>query len=258
MRNTVAATWILISSFALNSCVALQGKSVAPPVSLADDYNQAIQIAAVRNPSWSIRLWSLGEDPMPAVATFTEYPLDTVNHYVWVSSPVQLWQLCNGKPDAVLAIQQILGLPPQANPQPGNEWHVFVFRVKRSALFRPCPGGEVPSGASGGPRCLSGRSVDPSLDNDTARFLLQQFWTAHHVSFQSEGKTSFGYPWTAMGWTYNWDPASETHVGISEFVVRKGTCAQTIQSFGPAEFCGGPRPPEPATGPIPTEAARCR
>jgi hypothetical protein len=81
------------------------------------------------------------------------------------------------------------------------------------------------------------------MDEETARFLLNQYWTAHHATFESEGRTYFGYPWTGTGWTYDWDPQSTTHVGASEFIVKKGTVATNVRSLTPAEFCSAPEPP---------------
>jgi hypothetical protein len=27
------------------------------------------------------------------------------------------------------------------------------------------------------------------------------------------------YPWTQLGYTYDWDPKNKTHIGLSEFII---------------------------------------
>ncbi|MGA3402186.1 MAG: hypothetical protein ABSC95_23505 [Acetobacteraceae bacterium] len=240
----MAATATLAVAFALTSCGVPQRVANPPAAGQSEEYDQAIRAAAVRSPDWSMPLRSLGTGSVLTVGTFTTYDLDTRNYYVWVSIPAQLWELCKGKQDAILSIQQILGLPPQPD-DPQHPWHIILFQVDRSTVFRPCPGGMDPQAPPDAPRCLAGNDLDPHLDKEIAHFLLNQFWIAHHVTFESEGKTKFGYPWTGMGWTYDWDPESKAHVGVSEFVVKKGTEVnkRTVTSLTPVAFCSAPKPP---------------
>ena len=34
-----------------------------------------------------------------------------------------------------------------------------------------------------------------------------------------EGCSSEKYPWTQLGYTYDWNPENKSHVGLSEFVI---------------------------------------
>jgi hypothetical protein len=43
-----------------------------------------------------------------------------------------------------------------------------------------------------------------------------------------------------MGWSYDWDPASPTHVGISEYVVKLGAPISNITATTPDRFCNAP------------------
>jgi hypothetical protein len=222
----------------LPSC-AFQHRTESSPTVSISAYEKAINAAAVRRPSWNVQLWSLGDGPTVTVGTFSEYwPLDSEHHYIWVVPPAQLWKMCRGKADPVLAMQQSLGLPPK-EPSSGNEWRVIVFDVPSNAVFRPCPGDTRLNAEN----CPSGDAVDTGLDEATARFFLKQFWSAHHATVVINGKTDFGYPWTGMGWTYDWGPTSRTHVGASEFVVKIGTKVDHPVSLTPAEFCGASEPP---------------
>ncbi|MDR3518487.1 MAG: hypothetical protein P4M00_22045 [Azospirillaceae bacterium] len=244
MASRITAIALSVMAATLSACATPEPATTPLASGLNALYEDSIRAAAVRQPDWNVPLRALGDGPTVTVGTFTAYPnLDTVNYYVWVSVPAQLWELCRRKPDPVLAIQQILGLPPQADPGAGKAWHLFLFQVPRTSLFRPCPGGVDPDAPAEAPRCRAGNSLDPQLDPETQRFLLNQYWTAHHASVTVAGRTSYGYPWTAMGWTYDWDPESKSHIGASEFVVRKGTPTDKVTSVTPAAFCGASQPP---------------
>jgi hypothetical protein len=228
-----AAVVLSLSAFVLTSCAGSEQRI----------YEQAIKAASVRGAGWDTPLWPLGGGSL-SVSTFTEdATLDTHTLYVWVAPTGEVWQMCRGKRDPVLALQQILGLPPQKNPQPGNHWQIFVFEIAAQDLFRPCPGGVEQDAASGRPRCRLDSDVDPKLDAEFTQFLLQQWWSSHRATVEHGRDPELGYPWTGMGWTYDWDPASKTHRGVSEFVVKKNAVASNVRTVTPASFCGGTAPP---------------
>jgi hypothetical protein len=54
----------------------------------------------------------------------------------------------------------------------------------------------------------------------------------HRVGFEEDG-----YPFTDMGWSYNWAPDSPNHIGVTEFVVQKDGPANIIRTETPEEFC---------------------
>jgi hypothetical protein len=224
---------------ALAACVACALQHPAPTdmSELQRQYQRAIQQAAVRHPDWSIPLWSFGDAPMVLVSTFTEdSALDTVTQHNWVAPTEQVRPLCRGKSDPVLFLEELLGLPPQPTADAGKRWHVYTFEVSQDALFRPCPGG-VDSSMPTEPRCVAGSELDPNLEPGTAQFLLKQFWFSHRAAISSGGVLDFGYPWTGMGWTYDWNPTSKNHIGVSEFVVQKGALASRVRDATPSEFC---------------------
>lgn len=188
-------------------------------------------------------LWPLPEGSL-SVSTFQEEAtLDTETIYTWVAPTEEVRQKCRGKTDSVLALQQLLGLPPQRTPKPGNRWRIFVFDIDSRDLFRPCPGGIDPTAPKERPRCLLGSDLDPHLDPEFTEFLLRQWWSAHRATVEHGRDPELGYPWTGMGWTYDWDPASKTHVGVSEFVVKKNSVVRNLQVTTPAEFCHGAAAP---------------
>jgi hypothetical protein len=216
----------------------------SPPADLAREYEHAIRESAVRTPASSVPLRAIPrEQTVVTVATFTEWgaPATPLQRYTWVSLPDQLHQLCRGKPDPVLAIQEILGLRPAAAPsRPDHQWQVVTFTVPRQWIFRPCPGGTDISA----PSCAAG-DVSNTLDADTTRFLLRQLWTSDRVGFMRKGDDGrvtpdVGYPFTGMGWSYDWDPASPTHVGVSEYVLKPGAPLGDVKVTTPDRFGAAP------------------
>ncbi len=243
---TDKSKWLLgILLVSLAGCTALppppagttnQATGVAAPDALTQAYQHSIRAAAVRDPGFAVSLRTIApEQPQVNVATFTEWgiPASPTQRPFWVSMPDQLRSFCHSKPDAVLAIQQTLGLPPQADPSyPEHRWLVITFSVPRSALFRPCPGGTD----VGAPRCANAPAS--KLDAEMTHFLFEQLWRSDRVDFHTaDGRPDWGYPFTGMGWTYNWDPHAASPIGVSEFVVRAGTRIGNPASTAPAQFC---------------------
>lgn len=217
--------------------------SVDDGQSLKAHYERSIIASAVREPGFGVDLLVIPASMKDVrLATFTEWgpPRSPTERFTWVSGPEQLRTHCRGRPNAVLAIQQALGLPPRATPsKPDNRWQVISFTVARATLFRPCPGGtDVAS-----PRCSvekvapDNNSVTGGLDADMVRFLLEQIWSSHKRGFDTPGSERWGYPFTGMGWTYNWDPQASSPVGVTEFVVRKGAVLSNIVAETPEQFC---------------------
>ncbi len=234
VRN--AALWVTCAGLLLGACTT-RPRSVATTAELQRQYQHAISEAAVRHPDWNIPLWSFGDARLVSVSTFTDDPaLDTVTQHNWVAATAEVRSRCAGASDPVLFLEELLGLPPQLTASEGKRWHVYTFQIPQNAMFRPCPGG-VDGSVPDKPRCLAGSSLNPHLDQATSRFLLQQFWYAHRAAILGGGNLEFGYPWTGMGWTYDWNPRSTNHIGVSEFVIKPGASPTNARDETPAQFC---------------------
>ncbi len=226
-------------SIALVGLVAIVAGCAGPsesatPAELKHAYERSIREAATRDPGFAVALRTISPDQATVdVATFTEWgePPSPTQRHIWVSLLPQLRDMCKGKPDSVLAIQQILGLPPAPSPsRPDHQWQVVTFSAPRTAIFRPCPAGTDTAAQS----CSAGGPAS-DLDEAAARFFLSQLWTSHRVGFDRPEEV--GYPFTGMGWSWNWDPASSSHVGVSEYVVRPGATLSDVTSTAPDRFC---------------------
>ncbi|MFT5165811.1 MAG: hypothetical protein ACI8P3_001041 [Saprospiraceae bacterium] len=102
----------------------------------------------------------------------------------------------------VQRLKQLLGLPPNA------VYSYFVeFWVKPEDLFRPCPDKDV-------------------LDKKCDLYFPDQT-DSTHIDWINENRISRyyqhelfdQYPWTQLGYTYDWNPKNKSHVGLSEFVI---------------------------------------
>ncbi len=255
-RNATWLSWTVLAT--LSACAtpspppAAIGAAASPaPSNLEAAYERSIRAAAVRDPGFAVDLRTIdSKQSNVTVGTFTPWglPASPTQRLIWVSLPDQLRALCHGKLDPVLAIEQALGLPPiERPPQPQQQWQVITFTLPRAALFRPCPGGTDVAV----PRCantIAGASSAPgtTLDAKTTRFLLEQIWSSDRVGFHTQGGAAdWGYPFTGMGWTYNWDPQASSPVGATEFVVRTGTRLSAVTAATPAQFCGAADSPKP-------------
>jgi hypothetical protein len=231
-------------------------------------YESALADAAIKNPAAMVQLQTidLGK-PEVLVTTFrfpslqagkTPQPLASPT---WVTIPRELKAACAGAPNAVRALQQILGLPRMSGDRV-----VYEMTVQTKDIFRPCMSGpqvntptcsfdlppapddpSPPAAASN----AGGDDKDKALAAlrkayDDLRFVSNQMWTSYRTGFRSTGATAgdypyTGYPFTGMGWTYNWDPSSTTHIGVSEFVVRKGAQVTVERAIKPEDFCSAQR-----------------
>lgn len=254
---------------AIGSANALLGWVLSPLAGGPDHqftaYEEALAAAALKRPDYAIRLTTIPSDKEVEMVNFGPALEEgsTRNFNIWAARKDELQRACSGASDPVLALQQVLGLPPQAAP----ERVVNTFLVPRDGLFRPC----VSDGNIDKPYCGLAFSPPPPhkfepeqrhgphhhkakpravreaygelLDAySQLHFVADQMWQSYRVGFIEPGRSSAdyphsGYPFTGMGWTYNWSPSSPTPFGVTEFVVKKDAAISEITSQSPAEFC---------------------
>lgn len=182
--------------------------------------------------------------------TFAAVPVDggKLQRDIWVSQPAELRRGCKGAPDENRNLEQMLGLAPAKTRRT-----VYDVMVNPRQVFRPCLSGPSVTVA----RCgfEPAEAVDlrspPASEEEKARqdlhyvhlrFMAGQILAAHRTGFPNARALPGDYPYsgapfTGMGWTYNWDPSAPTPVGVSEFVIPRGTPV-TVGSGRTAEmFC---------------------
>ncbi len=158
------------------------------------------------------------------------YPLGrtSVGIDVWVTLSPQVRDLCKAyskEPGALrLRLQQLLGLPADAEGTTGAPREFVVMSVRAKDLFRPCPDPD-PTTAS----CPTDFPADAPESHKA--------WMASQVS--SRYTAPGGYPWTRLGYTFDWNPDTPRY-GASEYVLRRGS-AVTVKSRTPTvRYCHAP------------------
>jgi hypothetical protein len=144
---------------------------------------------------------------------------------VWVTAAPELRTFCKGytqgnpSADLSLRLRQLLGLPP------GDQKTTFVeFWVTPDDMFRPAPDPEI---------------TDHEAELDFRRSGELATTSEYEAWFNQQREASYvppGYPWTRLGYTYDWgNPSSE--VGMSEFVIHGGATVQVAQVYSTQAYC---------------------
>ena len=145
---------------------------------------------------------------------------------VWLTPVPELQDFCRsyvaaGGTDPSLRSLQYMGMPPRAKPVT-----MVTMMVPLAGMFRPTP--------------------DPQIDDTTAVYddgtvqPADPAYPNHADWFRLQKALAYDpanpYPWTRMGYTYDWgDPAKK--IGASEFVVRAGTTVQIVADQTPEQYC---------------------
>lgn len=130
---------------------------------------------------------------------------NTGPYSIWVTASPQLksWFHQQNVADTNLRLKQLLGLPPV-----GTNYTCFVeFWVRPADLYRPCPDREI-----------NDKSCSTCFPNNTSQDYINWF-NESRISRYYACQLYSQYPWTQLGYTYDWNPANLTHVGMSEFVI---------------------------------------
>jgi type II secretory pathway pseudopilin PulG len=118
--------------------------------------------------------------------------------------------------DLTLRAEELLGGP--------TDWNYTYFveaYVQPSDLFRPAGDNEI---------CDTTAST--ALPSD-AEAWYKSWFNGNIVSSYYPEK----FPWTRLGYTYDW--GSTTHIGLSEYVIKKGATIQVLSVTPTAEYLNG-------------------
>lgn len=129
-------------------------------------------------------------------------------NFVTVAPDLLKWYKKNHPDSAMLylRLKQLLGLPPNASK------NCFMrFWVKASDLYRPCKDSAITDNYC---------DIDFPAGTDTA---YVSWWTNYYTGSYSSAALYNNYPFTGLGYTYDWSPANNTHKGLSEFCIKKNS-----------------------------------
>ncbi|MEZ4454772.1 MAG: hypothetical protein R3B09_35305 [Nannocystaceae bacterium] len=143
---------------------------------------------------------------------------------VWVTAAPEVAEFCRAAglvgDDLVFRLEQYLGLRPHV-----GKTHFAELWVRPADLLRPC--------------------ADPEIDDATCRAddhprPLVLGGHDHVAWFNALKASSYGeggYPWTRLGYTFDWGAADER--GASEFLIPAGREIVVERFVSTAEYCGG-------------------
>lgn len=169
------------------------------------------------------------------MATFMRFPSsypagDSINTTWgdgWIFIPSQmkkrLLPVLTATSDTILRISQLLGLPPVNSK---SNTHIATMWVPASRLFRPAGNPDITT-STASPVLANG------LPDDYVTWFNNYIIYAYYHPLQSD--TDFHYPWTRMGYTYDWAPGA-SKVGLSEYVLRGNSGCWVEQTTTAAGF----------------------
>ena len=156
---------------------------------------------------------------------------NTGKYDIWVTVAPQIQERCQlyqplfpTSENLALRLQQLLGLPPN-----GPERFFLELWVHPDDLFRPCPDNETDD-----TRC------DLVLRPDTDSAYRAWFNNLRAVQYVDCSNTEYemaGYPWTQLGYTYDWNPTNSSHIGLSEFVIRQNADVWVRRKVSTEDYC---------------------
>ena len=124
---------------------------------------------------------------------------------VWVTAVPEVKEFCANfsadAPKRILKLEQYLGLPPRV----GKTKFIEMW-VNPSDMYRPCPDREIDDAI-----------CDLEFPETVAPQHKEWYSNLQKVSYEEKG-----YPWTGLGYTYDWGNP-ESDFGASEFIVKKGS-----------------------------------
>ena len=242
--RTGSALFVLVVLLGLVGCRATKPPADPTPQAL---YRAAIEDARTAEPSEIVTtltplvpsndnlVWRTTADSVRQVLVATwggsktlsnASPGDTVTAEtdVWVTVVPQVQRFCRSLDRSGTALDrrlaQRLGLPPDA----GYTQFVELW-VRPADLVRPCPDPEV-----------SDRECERAAPVPKEHVRIS---ASHREWFRTLRRTSYtpdGYPFTGLGYTYDWHPATD-EVGPSEFVLRPGKPATVTARRSTAAYC---------------------
>ena len=242
-RAGAALLWVI--ALGLSGCAAVAPSGM--PTGTA--YEAAIADAAVASPRKVTALMPLPqgdrvrvvswvtESRTPCKAPDSSCATTTPPDRIWVTLAGEVQARCRAwglQGDALRQrLEQLLGLPLDP-PVQFRKARFVTMEVARERLDRPCLGIDDTNPQS--PVCTVG--IQASRAPEVRDYVLRQMAD----SFVVGGPGGPGYPFTRLGYTYDWNPvnARPNHYGASEFLVQASTAATVITQQDTDAYCALP------------------
>ena len=226
MRLRLAPLALVLATLVASGCSGAD--RLLDESSLDARYAAAIADAAVVEPGEVAPLPAITDDSMTVVSWIPDqyrgsYPVGQTVDFdwnVWVTPVPQLQERCRSVPydSSVVyrSIQQYLGLPITEGARV-----IATFRVATSDLFRAC--------------------ADPSMTSTSCGETFPDGTPeAHKAWIATQSLTAYqrpdGFPWTRLGYTYDWSTTA-TDVGAFEYVVKPNGTIRVVAADTPEAYC---------------------
>jgi len=215
-------------------------QSATDESSILAAYNAAIYDSSVYKFSNLRPLRPLKFDPMTksvSVVTLTSfnYKLGETKLpvYVWVTAVPEVQEVCREfSGDLDLRLHQFFGL------HPNRKFTTFVvMTVKEGDIFRPTanpdPTTTLPCSCPIPANC--GEGFSETVSDAHLRWFANQMLSSYVLS--ESYLIPVGYPWTRLGYTYDWKPGANKY-GASEYVIRKDSTVTVTEIVPYKKYCG--------------------
>ncbi|MFN6499909.1 MAG: hypothetical protein RMX65_023360 [Nostoc sp. DedQUE01] len=164
---------------------------------------------------------------------------------LWVTATPDLQKFCKAyRPTSQTSLEyrlnQVLGLPPDSGTT--NRYIVELWVEPRS-LFRPSKDPNITDHEAELEFPLP--NAFESISTSYQDWFTQQF-QSRYGSPSNASTSVVNYPWTQLGYTYDWgsqsdwqklDPKRSPHVGLSEFVIREWSQVTVHSTQSAKDYC---------------------
>ena len=164
-------------------------------------------------------VWTTFDGYKPGVSTSTRDLFFTLAPEL--QEKCRAWELTGAA--RVARINQYLGLPP-ANDFDVNNRRIVEIWMAPGDLFRPCPDADVSD-------TTCGLAYPDNATNEHKRW-LNNYWGNSYTPWSTQH-----YPFTGMGYTYDWCSGTSSHVGASEYVALEGKQLEVVGYKTTDEYC---------------------
>ncbi|UPK69058.1 hypothetical protein [Chitinophaga filiformis] len=230
-HNSLFTIVIVLLGLTVVSC-SKDDDEVTPNPDMNALYAQSIKDAMVDNGSEAIdTLWpvsasnprlqwkTINGQSYVLMATFMRYPesfpagdsITTTWGDSWFFIPSQMLQKLGPgftpSSDTIQRISQLLGLPPVNSK---SNTHIAQVWVHASKLFRP-------AGDTAITTTTTGSTLVSSVPDEYRVWFNNNIIYSYYRPLNSA--TDYYYPWTRLGYTYDWAPGAN-RVGLSEYVLK--------------------------------------
>lgn len=164
---------------------------------------------------------------------------------VWVTGAGEVQGRCRGfAGDVEMRLVQLLGL------HPARRLTNFVsMTVRREDVFRPTadsdPTTTLPCSCPVAPTC--GTEFPKGVTPQHRLWFGNQMFSSYVLS--ESPSIPVGYPWTRLGYTYDWKPGAEKY-GVSEYVVKAGSTVTVTEIVPLKQYCSPAPGLHLAAGPV--------